>query len=160
MSLRTKKSTNSALPTISFPEDRDTGFHSPAANTLETVCNGQAFSMPHVFTVSCTGATGSGAVEFSAANPFGYDVIIMSATFDVTTEATAAATVDVGVAANATTGDDTLMDGIDVGSAAATFGSITTIRQKWASDEFLNVYSASGAIDDMVGKLYVVCVKA
>jgi hypothetical protein len=50
-------------------------------------------------------------------NPFGEAAVVLECVLNVTTPATGAATADVGVAATAVT-NDTLMDGVDIGSAA------------------------------------------
>ena len=72
-----------------------------------------------VLTGSITAATTTtGGDCISLANPFGENVIILGVVIDVTTPATGAANMDVGVAADGTTTADTLLDGTDVGTAA------------------------------------------
>tara|TARA_R110000824_G_scaffold249554_1_gene438486 strand:- start:438 stop:971 length:534 start_codon:yes stop_codon:yes gene_type:complete len=61
---------------------------------------------------------------FSFANPTGGDCFVLDVVVDVTTQTTGVATVDVGVAANATTSDDTLIDGGDIGTGAITLNNI------------------------------------
>ena len=65
---------------------------------------------------AATTTTGGDAI--SIANPFGETAMIKNVIIDVTTQATGAATMDIGVAADGTTSSDTLIDGVDVGSAA------------------------------------------
>lgn len=67
------------------------------------------------------GTTTAGGDILSLANPEGVDLIITRFIVNVTTEATGAATADFGVAANGTTTSDLLLDGVDIGTAAAIF---------------------------------------
>ena len=60
----------------------------------------------------------AGLHGFAWANPEGEDIIVTGFYLDVTTKATGTPTVDVGVAANGTTGSDTLLDACAVGDAA------------------------------------------
>lgn len=118
------------------------------------------------FRLPVTGLSGSANVFASAANPFGYPVIITRAIFYSTTIATAAATLDMGVAADATTGSDLLMDGLDVNSATGVFDNLTNpgtngLRNGlWPTASFLNVKEASGNVNGLVGHLIVECIKA
>jgi hypothetical protein len=69
--------------------------------------------------------TTTGGDSISWANPTGEVILVEDIIIDVTTQATGAATMDVGVAADGTTTSDTLIDGIDVGSAAIVGSAIT-----------------------------------
>jgi hypothetical protein len=115
-----------------------------------------------VYKLAVAGGAGSSGVFASAANPFGYDVVITSAVLDVTTQSSGAATVDIGVGADATTSNDGLIDGLSV-AAAGIFnnedGAGTNGRsaQRWTSSTFLNVAEASGDVSGLVGNLYVTC---
>jgi len=60
----------------------------------------------------------SGGELLALANPEGVALILLGLLIDVTTAATGVANADFGVAANATTSGDTLMDGVDIGTAA------------------------------------------
>lgn len=103
--------------------------------------------------------TGGGVL--SLANPEGADVIVTRLILDVTTAATAAGTVDAGIAAGATTSSDNLIDGQDVNAAIGTFGNIDDQGtngqsvQKWGSAQFLTVSKASGACAGLVGYAYI-----
>jgi len=66
-------------------------------------------------TLVTSGTTG---VDNFWLNPTGREILILDAFLHMTTEATGAATADVGIGATATTSDDTLMDGVDIGAAA------------------------------------------
>lgn len=63
---------------------------------------------------AATTTTGGDAISFT----FGKVVYLQQFDLDITTAATGVAAMDIGVAANGTTSSDTLIDGIDVGSAA------------------------------------------
>lgn len=63
---------------------------------------------------AATTTTGGDAISLT----FGRPVAVMDFLIDVTTAATGVATMDIGVAANGTTSSDTLLDAVDVGSAA------------------------------------------
>lgn len=103
--------------------------------------------------------TGGGIL--SLANPEGADVIIMRLILSVTTVATAACTIDAGVAAASTTSADNLIDGLDVNSATGVFDNIDdqgTNGQsvlKWESGQYLTVSMASGAAAGLAGYAYV-----
>ena len=100
--------------------------------------------------------TGGGVV--SLANPFGADFIVTKVVLNVTTIATAACTVDAGIAAAATTSSDNLIDGQDVHSATGALGEAGTngkVAQLWESDQYLTVSMASGAAAGLAGYAYV-----
>lgn len=105
-----------------------------------------------------TGTTVGGMLQL--ANPFGQTVYILDVLLDVTTEATGAATADVGVAADASTGSDTLLDGVDVGSAAILANNIdnkgTNGRRsrKWTASQYING-TASATLAGLVGTYYI-----
>lgn len=102
----------------------------------------------------------TGGAVLSLANPEGVDLIVTDFILDVTTEATGAATVDAGIGASATTSDDSLIDGADVGTAAGTFdntdnkGTNGGRAVKWAADEYLTV-TASATLAGLVGNAYI-----
>ena len=95
------------------------------------------------------------------ANPEGVRCIIHRIVVDVTTASTAACTVDAGVAANATTSADNLIDGLDVNAAAGVFDNITDkgtngkARQAWGTTQYVTISKASGAAAGLVGNVYV-----
>lgn len=104
--------------------------------------------------------TGGGVL--SLANPFGADVIIPSGglLLDVTTAATAACTIDAGIAAGATNSADTLIDGLDVNSAAGQFDNIADKGsnggpKKWGAAEYLTISMATGAAAGLAGYAYI-----
>lgn len=113
-----------------------------------------------MYKVALSAADAAGGV-LSLANPEGVTLIVKSLVLDVTTKATAACTVDAGIAANGTTLNDTLIDGVDVGTAVGTFdsqkdaGTNGAGARRWGATEFLTVSKASGAAAGIVGYAYV-----
>ena len=100
------------------------------------------------------------------ANPEGATILILRTVLDVTTKATAACTLDVGVAANGTTLSDTLIDGVDVGTAAGVFdntvngGTNGLGATKCTSSQFVTASKASGAAAGLVGSAYITYILA
>ena len=103
--------------------------------------------------------TGGGVL--SLLNPEGVDLIITRLVLDVTTVATAACTVDAGLASAATTSADDLIDGLDVNGATGVFDNIDdqgTNGQsclRWESDYYLTISMASGAAAGLAGYAYI-----
>lgn len=94
------------------------------------------------------------------ANPEGVDLIVTKLVIDVTTVATAACSVDAGIAANGSTSADNLIDGQDVHTATGAFGSPTGSSglpaKKWKSTEYLTVSTvAGGACAGLKGNAYI-----
>lgn len=109
--------------------------------------------------------TTTGGDALGLANPEGADLLITRFMLNITTAATGSANVDAGVAADATTSADDLIDGADVGSAAAIFDNIDdqgTNGQsllEWGSDEYVTV-TPSATLAGLVGKYYIEYVHA
>lgn len=124
----------------------------------------QSYSGAGVFTVSydltaATGTTGGGVVAI--ANPVGADVVITNAFINITTAATTSSnTMDVGVAANATTSSDTLFDGqtttTGVKSPGGTNGAVPRL---WASGQYVTA-TAGATLAGMVATITLICVRA
>ncbi len=104
--------------------------------------------------------TTAGGDALGVLNPEGADVIITKLVLDVTTPATGSATVDIGVGATATTSDDTLLDGVNVGAAAILADNIDNQGTNgksvlaWGSAEYLTV-SPSATLAGLEGNVYV-----
>lgn len=104
-------------------------------------------------------ATTGGAI-LALANPEGVALIIDKVVMDITTKSTGAASVDVGIAANGTTTSDTLMDGVDVGTAAILADNITNKGTnglptvKWGATQYLTITGTATTVG-LVGRLYV-----
>lgn len=114
-----------------------------------------------VWKAALSNAGDSAGDALALLNPWGADVIVTDLFIDVTTAASGACTIDVGTAANGTTSSDNLIDGLDVNAATGVFGSVDDKgvngkhNLKWASDEYLTVSTATGAIAGLVANLYV-----
>ncbi len=92
------------------------------------------------------------------ANPEGVDLIVTKLVLNVTTVATAACTVDAGIAANGTTSADNLIDGQDVNTAAGAFAEAGTNGKRaklWKSTEYLTASMKTGAAAGLVGYAYI-----
>lgn len=94
-------------------------------------------------------------------NPESVAIIVNRIILDVTTKATAACTVDFGIAANGTTSNDALMDGLDVGTAAGVFDNVENqgtngkSAGKVAVGSYVTGSVASGASAGLVGSAYI-----
>jgi hypothetical protein len=111
--------------------------------------------------VALTASDSAGGV-FAWANPHENTVLIKRVVVHVTTVATAACTLDIGTTAtSAVTSSDTLLDGLDVNSAAGVFDNITDkgsngkSRQTLASGKWITASKASGATAGLVGYAYI-----
>ncbi len=111
--------------------------------------------------VALTAADTAGGL-FAWANPEASDILIERVLLDVTTKATGACTADIGTTAtNATTSSDTLIDGVDVGTAAGLFDNITEkgtngkSRQRLAPGKWVTGSVATGASAGIVGFVYI-----
>lgn len=119
-------------------------------------------------TEDLTAATGTtaGAV-IALANPLGVDLLIIDAVLRTTAASSGAATVDIGVAADATTSSDTLFDGLSLATSAKIAdarndtdnGTNGLVPRLWADDAYVTG-TASATLAGMVGKLHLVCVRA
>lgn len=97
---------------------------------------------------------------FTWQNPLGADVYIKDVVVDVTTQATGAATMDVGIAATVTS-SDTIFDGVDVGTApiltnatTGNFGTNGLLVRKCATDYYITG-TASADLAGLVGTVSI-----
>lgn len=96
----------------------------------------------------------------SLANPFGEEIVVTDVFIDVTTAASGSCTVDVGIAADGTTLNDTLLDGINPGAGGASrifnlvkdSGTNGVGASAWATNKFFTASKASGAASGLVGR--------
>lgn len=108
-----------------------------------------------------TGTSSSSGVFASFANPTGATIFVHEVYMDITTQSSGASTLDIGIAADATTSSDTLIDGVS-GAAVlrATIlkngGTNGRNGQKVTASQYINVAEASGNVDALVGALYIV----
>lgn len=104
--------------------------------------------------------TDVGAV-LSLKNVYGVDLIITNMFVDVKTKSSGAATLDIGVDDKADTSNDTLFDGLDVGTAAGFFntsknaGSHGVHSVVWKKGEYV-VATASATVAGLVGKYTII----
>lgn len=101
---------------------------------------------------SATGAAASSGVFASLANFSGENLLIVGRCINITTQSTGASTLDLGVAANATTTSDTLIDGgsgaaVGVVSAAGTNGAE---YRTWSTTQVVTLAEATGDVDGLV----------
>jgi hypothetical protein len=113
--------------------------------------------------VALTEDTGAGGM-LAWQNPEDRPIIVIRLVLDITTEATGAAIANFGPAANATTSNDTLIDGVDIGTAAGVFDNIEdqgtngTSRAKLDENGGTTDYltgSAESDPADLVGTAYI-----
>ena len=114
-------------------------------------------TMERCKTVSLTASDSGGGV---AAWTPGKAVMVTKVIIDVTTASSGACTVDIGVAANATTLSDTLIDGLSVASIAVSDniddkGTNGGFGRKVSSSQSVTASRASGASSGLVGNLYI-----
>lgn len=104
-------------------------------------------------------ATDGGVLAWK--NPEPGAILVTRLILDVTTTATGACTLDAGTAADGTTSNDGLLDGVDVGTAAGVFdnlgnaGSNGRARQRLAAGSYVTVSQASGAVAGLVGSALI-----
>ena len=112
--------------------------------------------------VAVAGGSGSTGVFASVLNPWGVNVFIVSRQLRVSTQSSGAATVDIGVAADATTSNDGLIDGASVAAAGVVDvpGTNGKTGQFWGATQYVNVAEASGDVNGLVATLYIGAVRA
>lgn len=109
-------------------------------------------------------ATTGGAIA-AVANPEGVSLIIKRVLFNRTTKSTGAAAVDIGVAANATTSSDNLIDGDAAGAAEGVEDNINDAgtngkaRQLWGASQYVTVTGAASTVG-LVGTLNIEYIRA
>ncbi len=102
----------------------------------------------------------TGGDTLALANPEGINLIITRLIIDITTPATGAATVDAGIAADGQTSDDTLLDGLDVGTAAiladnhSNPGTNGNALIKWGAGQYLTI-TPSATLAGLTGNAYI-----
>jgi len=111
------------------------------------------------FQFSLTAADAAAGVA-AVANPENAPIIVTRLVLDIRTQSSAACTLDAGIAADASTLDDDLIDGVSVAAAGAKDnitdgGTNGKARQPWSASQYLTVSVASGASAGLVGEGYV-----
>lgn len=106
------------------------------------------------------GALDTAGGVLSILNPFSRTMIIGKMMIYTTTKSTGASTVDFGVAATSIS-NDTLLDGLDLGTATGLFDNITNkgtnglSKAIWAATGYITGSMASGAAAGLVGYAYI-----
>ncbi len=98
-------------------------------------------------------------------NPESSAIVVVRIAIDRTTKSTAACTADFGTAVDATTSSDNLLDGVDVGAAAAAEDNIEDkgtngksrqrLDGKGGATGYITGSKASGAAAGLVGNAYI-----
>ena len=118
--------------------------------------------VPQIAVFAFTGAaeTGGGVFAWQPEDTSRIHVI-SKVILRVTTAATSAGTMDVGIGTSATTLYDTLIDGLDVNTATGIFDNITNKgtnglpTRNLAAGSYITASAASGAVAGMVGVAYI-----
>lgn len=110
------------------------------------------------FSLATVATAGGGG---SWANPTSGSIRIISVQVDITTFTSGACTLDIGVAADATTLSATLIDGLNpatavqVADSSADAGTGGGTGRTMTSSQYITVSEASGAIAALAGTVYV-----
>lgn len=123
--------------------------------------NAKGASIHKVAVVSLAAADAAAGV-LNWTNAEGAGIIVTGVILNITTKAAGACTLDVGYA-NSGISADTIMDGLDVGTAIGTFNSIDnkgsnglgTHGYAMGATERITASKASGAAAGLVGKAYI-----
>lgn len=101
--------------------------------------------------VAMAGDNAPGGV-FAFGNPEAGDIIVTNVVLNITTQSTAASTIDVGVAVDGSTSDNSIFNGQSA-AAAGLFGATTPVIVE--AGEFVTASKASGDVTDLVGRAYI-----
>lgn len=104
-----------------------------------------------------TGTAASTGVFAAIQNPHNRRLIITNRYFVADTQSTGASTLDIGVAANATTSADNLIDGVSAATAGVlqAAGTNGASGRVWEATQFVTVAEASGDVAGLVGILVI-----
>lgn len=112
-----------------------------------------------------SGFTASTGVKYSIANPFGADAYITRLLLVVGTPEGGTSTTDIGIAADAVTSNDTILDGVNTNATAGTLYDSLNATDKGTNGhgkarlhdaaKYLNLAIATGTGTTFVGTLYV-----
>lgn len=110
-----------------------------------------------------TSTSGGGLIAIP--NPEGVDLIITRVVVNRTTKSAGAASVDIGVAADATTSSDNLIDGLAFGAAEGVADNITDggsngkSRQLWGASQYVTA-TGGASTAGLVGTLSIEYIRA
>ena len=94
-------------------------------------------------------------------NPEGTDIYVTRVILNVTKAATSAGTVDAGIAADATTSADNLIDGLDVNAATGVFDNLINggtngkAGRTWGTSQYLTISKATGSVAGLKGEAII-----
>lgn len=142
----------------------DVDMTATAAQLNQAAGTATGYAARKVATLTLSGTTLAVPTVQAWQNPESGAILVERAVLDVTTQSTGACTLDIGrTTVSATTGADTLLDGISV-AAAGVFDSTNDTDngtngvakvQKLAAGGWVTVSEASGAAEGLVGTLYI-----
>lgn len=109
--------------------------------------------------IAVTASTTSGQV-LAWANPEGQSILVLGLFLDITTASSGACTLDIGVAADAVTSNDSLIDGASAAAAgvlnsASNAGTNGRMSRKVTSSQYVTFSVASGDANGLVADAYI-----
>lgn len=124
---------------------------------MSTSIAGNDRSTVYTVELQLTGTAATTGVFAAMANPHGADLIIWDSCINIITGSTLASGLDIGVAANATTASDTLLDGISGQTAGVlnTRGTNGGALRRWNANQWVTVQENSGDANGLTAVLHV-----
>ena len=139
--------------------------NSPVAEQVKDLLTSDATPVALKCAKVALAALDAGGGVLAWQNPESVAVMVVRIAVDVTTKSTAACTVDAGTAADATTTGDTLIEGLDVGTATGLFDNITDkgtngksikrLDAKGSTTDYVTISKATCAAAGLVGSAYI-----
>lgn len=117
-----------------------------------------------VVDITGVAATTGGAIA-AVPNPEGVAIIVTRAVLERRVKSTGAATADIGVAANATTSADNLLDGVNVAATESVEDNVKNggtnglAAKKWGATEYITVTGSATTVG-LSGKLRIQYMRA
>jgi hypothetical protein len=142
-------------------DDGALGFVDNRNNIEVARIGGTRFAGSKVAVVNLQGGIDTAGGIGSFVNPENRPIFVYSIRLDITTRSTAASTISIGTAANATTSSANLIDTLDVGTAAGVFdnnqdkGTLGRTRQRLTAGQFITVSRVTGATAGLVGVMHI-----
>lgn len=124
---------------------------------MSTSIAGNDRSTVYTVELQLTGTAATTGVFATMANPHGTDLIIWDSCINIITGSAIASGLDIGVAANATTASDTLLDGISGQTAGifSTRGTNGAALRRWNAGQWVTVQENSGDAAGLNAVLHV-----
>lgn len=124
------------------------GVAGPAGSNTPSYIPGSSLSF------NFAGGTDTGGGILSWQNTLGYDIIVTWHALNVTTQSSAACTVNVGATAtSATTSSNNMISAQSVASAGI-FGTSSPVAVKVAANKWITISTGTGASSGLVGNAY------